>query len=790
MSRFFRSISDNESESDSELSQITSEDDFSDQEDSSENEQEDQEQETPKRSRFLRGEADSDDSDEEGGKRQVKSQKDKRIEGLQAIVKSVENGQKNNDWGLIASEFDKLNLLVLKMTTGFDAISMPKIYIKVVSGVDSALQENTSAAKEKGTKKKASSVNIKAMNNLKQKIKKTVKQYSDLIAEYRKDPEQFMLEDEEEEEELVEPQKPSKAPLIDEQDGTFKQVGKAGRIVADITPENFFTRLRELLDNRGRKNTKREEQMEILEALLQQAKTTFQKIVVLRVLLSSRFDVTVGINDSLKVDVWRAAEKELNMLLNILETTPSFVIREDVEEFDYEDRDVKPEAGRVIQLRGSIVSFTERLDDDYTKSLQSTDPHSVEYVDRLRDEAGLYATILRTQLYYQKIGIDDGISRMIVRRLEHLYYKPGQVIRTTEAAAIKALPKLDMFGAITAQEPDQVIGQLCSYLYKSGSVVLRTRAMLFHIYHKALHNQFHQARDVLLMSHLQDSIHQADITTQILYNRAMVQIGICAFRQGMIKESHACLQDIQGTGRVKELLAQGIQQTRQQQQQSNGTELEHLEQRQLPFHMHINLELLECVFLVSSMLLEIPAQAQAGSINNNKKYISRPFRRLLDYNERQVFIGPPENTRDHIMSAAKALASGEWEKARDFILAIKIWRLMPDHEKITSMLVDKIQEEGLRTYLFTYASYYTTIGLSELGSMFGLSEERVLAIVSKMIFSEELSASLDQVSRCVVLHQIELTRLQEFAYQFSEKVAHFVDQNERLLTVGRTDSKQ
>ena len=103
MSRFFRSTSDSESESDSELSQITSEDDFSDQEESSENEQEQEDQEAPRRSRFLRGEADSDDSDEDGGKRQVKSQKDKRIEGLQAIVKSVENGQKNNDWGLIAS---------------------------------------------------------------------------------------------------------------------------------------------------------------------------------------------------------------------------------------------------------------------------------------------------------------------------------------------------------------------------------------------------------------------------------------------------------------------------------------------------------------------------------------------------------------------------------------------------------------------------------------------------------------------------------------------------------------
>ena len=304
--------------------------------------------------------------------------------------------------------------------------------------------------------------------------------------------------------------------------------------------------------------------------------------------------------------------------------------------------------------------------------------------------------------------------------------------------------------------------------------------MLCHIYHHALHNRFFVARDMLLMSHLQETIHQADVTTQILHNRAMVQLGLCAFREGMIKEAQTCLQDISGTGRVKELLAQGLSLQRYGAATPEQEKLER--QRQLPFHMHINLELLECVYLTCSMLLEIPNMAQAGSNpDGRKKVISKPFRRMLDYNSRQVFSGPPENTRDHIMGAAKALSNGEWQKSVELINAIKIWELMPEALKIKEMLGRKIQEEALRTYLFANASHYSSVSLDQLAKMFDLPLASVVSIVSKMVWNEELSASIDQVSNVVVLHHVEPSKVQSLAFAFAEKAAGFVEGNEKLL---------
>jgi translation initiation factor 3 subunit C len=305
--------------------------------------------------------------------------------------------------------------------------------------------------------------------------------------------------------------------------------------------------------------------------------------------------------------------------------------------------------------------------------------------------------------------------------------------------------------------------------------------MLCQVYFLALHGEYYKARDMMLMSHLQETIPNFDVQTQILYNRTLVQVGLCAFRKGLVYDAQNTLQDICGSGRQKELLAQGVMMQRFNQVSPEQERLE--KQRQLPFHMHINLELLECVYLTCSMLLEIPLLAQTGSSPDVKKrVISKTYRRMLEYHERQIFTGPPENTRDHVMQASKALAAGEWKKSITFIHSIKIWELMPNAEDIKTMLSKQIQEEGLRTYLFTYAPFYDTLSVETLSSMFELETAKVDAVVSKMISHEELSASLDQVTSTVIFRKgVELSRLQSLALTLSDKASALIETNERTL---------
>ncbi|KAH7913883.1 eukaryotic translation initiation factor 3 subunit 8 N-terminus-domain-containing protein [Hygrophoropsis aurantiaca] len=738
-----------------------------------------------KKSRFLQSDSEGEDSDEDV-KRVVKSTKDKRVEEIEATGKVMDNALKINDWVAISNEFDKLLRLVQRQSNSAEPI--PPFFIRTLVGLESSL--NSALSKEKEAKKKMNATNARGLNSMKQKVKKTTKEYEKEIQQFQNDPEAFEREyaalAQPTEAAPVKAKKVKKANLSESEDegpedDRFTTVGKGGKAM-QFTTDSIFKTLKLVNEARGKKNTDRGEQIRILEKLLEVAVTSYQRIRILLALVSSRFDYNSSVATFMPVDLWLSAQREVDQLISIIASESSYSVQETTEEYDgLIERSPATEKDGIVRVRGSVISFVDRLDDEFTRSLQNIDPHGTEYIDRLKDEKVLYRTISRAQGFYEKTNQPEPLARVVMRRLEHIYSKPDAVVNALESSL--ASSEIQPSVIITSQSStSSLIHSLCVHLYKADNSLLRTRAMLSHIYHHALHNDFYTARDMLLMSHLQESIHSADVATQILYNRTVVQLGLCAFRCGLIKEAQSTLQDIFTTQRVKELLAQGVHQQRYQSQLT--PEQEKAERaRQLPFHMHINTELLEAAFLVSSMLVEIPLLASIDSEEMKRKAISKPFRRLLDFADRQVFTGPPESTRDHIMQASKALQDGEWEKCRDLIQSIKIWSLMPEAAAVKDMLAKRIQEQGLRTYLFTYAPYYSTLSLSLLSRTFSLPLRSVNSMISKMIWSEELSASLDSPTGVVVFHRMDHSRQQQLALVIADKVNTLVEQNEKALDI-------
>ena len=165
-----------------------------------------------------------------------------------------------------------------------------------------------------------------------------------------------------------------------------------------------------------------------------------------------------------------------------------------------------------------------------------------------------------------------------------------------------------------------------------------------------------------------------------------------------------------------------------------------------------------------------------------RRVISKSFHYQLRLSDKNALVGPPESMREHIVAASKAMMTGDWKQCAENILAVSCWALFPHSESVKAMITKKIQEESLRTYLFTYNKVYDSISMHALAEMFELPWQSVHSIISKMIINEELQASWDQPTQTLVLHHgAEPSYLQSLTLQLSDKLNTLVEHHERIL---------
>ena len=640
-----------------------------------------------------------------------------------------------------------------------------------------------------------------------------------------------------------------------------KEAPKGPKAIKDYNEAEIDDRLNLVLALRGRKGTKKDDQISVLSQLADVTKRPSKLLELLSHVIAFTFDLNNSMLASMPVPTWYAVMGHFQRILKTLIENPELKVevveastvvdttqlsKVEMEEGGDPDEDFIDSG--VTQLTGSVLSYLERLDDEFYKSLQALDPHNQGYIDRLKDEVPLVNLMLDTLAYYDSQQMPADSARVAARVVEHVYYREQELFDTAAANATtrkallkKVLEEAAKYAeaaeevAVAAEEraaeeeeeeeesdsdddepkvkkelPARVqanqkkaafkaakeahdgfpvprhmdlggtMASCAARVYSSGTERHKTRTLLCHVYHHALHGRYQVARDQLLTSHLADTIHQFDISTQILYNRAIVRCGICAFDKELLPEAHSALMEIAAGSRLKELLAQGLSSTRYGER---SAEAEKAERRRLvPYHMHINLELVEAVHLIAAMLLELPNLAH-NSFDPKRRAtaVSKTFRRLLDHFERQVFNGPPENIRDSVMATVQRLINGEWSKALESVDKLPVWGLLPEPEATRAFMKVQIQREGLRAFLIAHYAHYDSISLQSLAERFELPEAEAHAVVSKMLLAGELHACWDQPTECITVQHMEPSKLQFLALQFADKTSQFVETNERVL---------
>ena len=172
------------------------------------------------------------------------------------------------------------------------------------------------------------------------------------------------------------------------------------------------------------------------------------------------------------------------------------------------DTEAPPDEAGCVKVVGNLLTYVTRLEDEYVKSLQHINPHTQEYVARLRDERPLEELAGSIQAYYDRSGSTETAATVALLRIEHMYYKHDSIAEAVRDAQafraawgsrddVHAASRKATAGVSTVEKshPGSWLGapqtpssqscdtakslkELCGYVYDHGDDRCRTRALL------------------------------------------------------------------------------------------------------------------------------------------------------------------------------------------------------------------------------------------------------------------------------------------------------------------------
>ena len=732
-----------------------------------------------------------DSSDEEEETRVVKTQKEKRWEVLQGHCTKIKNKLKIQDYVGTMSEYEELIKQIAKSENVIQVEGLPVFCARTFVRLEDAINSITKEAQ-----KKMNTNNAKSFTKLKIQLKKNRTQFEEKINQFRANPveseqsesesveeqeekkqgkkNQKKSESEEEEDEEddseewgegsddedesdsevsseeektrpVDPQerrrfweikeKPGKKvsekkkeddpdkKKDQEDDKKAKELEKKGKKITStetkkevFTSENISAKLKEIIEKRTKKVSNPESVLQDLSQLLSNCKDSDLTLQILNLILLFEFD---NAKDTVSVimprSIWLSLVDNMNKILNLF--TPKFPVPEDLDE-----------TRRSIIL--SMPLRVERLSNELTKAFKNLDAKSIQYSQRLEDNLLLSKLISRAFHFLASIKDFSKLASLAELSIYQIHYIHDDILKEMREKAKNS--STDFFYSVT--DSQKYVNDLAEIVFNHGETGHKLTTALMVSFHHALHGRYEQAKALFLKANTYNS--QSDLQVQVYTNRVIVQIGLSAFYNGKIDLAFQSLNEIVSTHRLKELLAQTISVNK------DKSSIQDDRKRAMPYHMFINTDVVETVYFICAMILDVPKMAMNPE-DPERFTVSRYFRKLLNFHERQASSGLTESFREFIIIASQKLRRGYWKEAFEILENLYTWKFVPRAQRVKELLLRNMKETGMVTFLLTYSNLYENFSKEQLADKFGIDKDEVVRIINPLILNGEIRAFWD-----------------------------------------------
>jgi hypothetical protein len=310
----------------------------------------------------------------------------------------------------------------------------------------------------------------------------------------------------------------------------------------------------------GQKN-KPPEMVERIEYLIISATDKGLKLKLYILIVSTYFELFQGNITELPISLWRKIYDHLLKMYTISEelyqisldtaatnNTTEEKVRSrkntwgnDDDDFGKDDfkgkRTDNNENVPLTLFKGSIVNFLEKLQQELYKSLQFNETSSSDFLEILKDEIKLISINLVYLNHSMFANVENSKikSRISLVLIQHLYYRNSATIdlllknyRNLQESLNKNINNLKEIN-----NSQGLLSFLFSMIYTKLDNKAKIKALLTEIYYYSINDRYTEAINLFNRSNLSQLVTMTkDNLTKVFYNRALIQLGLCAFRQG------------------------------------------------------------------------------------------------------------------------------------------------------------------------------------------------------------------------------------------------------------------